>query len=1080
MSTATSRTTRPVGILHYHPHTIQIISLDSEWSRRYAHDERGCSDVLQSFRDVCLRFQRTCDAVKAKNWGSEQEQGSREMFSVMPFLPVGGHADATVILLGDGLESLHEVVSGARTTVEEVTTGFCPVMKPLYDDAIGCGGVRPGDVEVWKWASNATTREMFTDPPAVFTSARLHRTTGMRVPNTPLAMLCTFKLSALAALGFGLEMEYAMCRAMVRSLLRSLHRIHHMDRELFRQKVGLKDADLKSLRICLLDLQSQEQFGILFLTSNSSLPASLISRLSSLTFAELLADNEALAKRFWKADHVERIHQAYSTCGPHAAGPLSVEQAFSKSHVFRWTRTTTGLRDDPDHRGVSQLSKGVNGFIRSHTELLIPPGHQLAAERAFFPLKGGRELINVSRHTLGRCDRLLHNGATGPNEPQQWLPTGRFLAWHYALMDKAAVGRGKGTADHWRNIAGVNVMITVPVPISDEVGCGGSDYYCPMVANEHRSPFDHILAKLKDMLFGKPGAPAQLFNRQRLQKGMIRARLPAPIQQTIENLFDNYAIILVNPYLFEGVADMWDSFQTYYHVLTEWNDDNLTNRRDAIEHVAKFAGTMNWALEHRLYRVFPEDRVRDVDIDFRGGLSQLLAAVDTVQKCAIGILRHQVLKKGVNGRDAVGVIQFAGLVPGIELKIHRFPCDRIRRLAVMRTDVSHLHHVPSYHDFWHEAFHLVQDVVVQQGGYENWKWPKPLSLPIPLQSEEWNGIILREQRIAEIMAHLLTTLFISPLDPSVIGKHLAIQYANSVRSLCEEDCPRFVFYLEKHLELFVVEEIVTRIDASVYGPTFDMKDLLKVDWAESVFEELSEQVKRALDHLGKRAPYHHEFGERVGKSGIWSEYVREKARSFLSSVRPFLGTVVGISFDIYKSSRKKAVTDMGVEGSDLKLQAWEERVASSIAGTSDDFPLTEWLDNRHGGAEIDPAFLLCATLRGVLRCRVRHFENILQQLKPGESIHKSADPRKRQEVFKSSIYCDPLGGGAMQCTDPVLRKQRSLRYIRVIKTCEGISSILRGRRVDEIISKVMELNDRSNTDDKTKRRGKAKVPVVAK
>ena len=138
--------------------------------------------------------------------------------------------------------------------------------------------------------------------------------------------------------------------------------------------------------------------------------------------------------------------------------------------------------------------------------------------------------------------------------------------------------------------------------------------------------------------------------------------------------------------------------------------------------------------DFRLRYVYPEIPLRDRSLDFRSNLIQTVLAADGVLKCAIALLRKDLL--GLNdekhsqstsrdNRNCMGVILHLNFQPA--MKVHpqhelmteialpqnasgetsHQPTKIRTRLAVFEAGFSHLSNIPGFCEFYHEAFHLI-------------------------------------------------------------------------------------------------------------------------------------------------------------------------------------------------------------------------------------------------------------------------------------------------------------------------------------------------------------------------------------
>ena len=523
------------------------------------------------------------------------------------------------------------------------------------------------------------------------------------------------------------------------------------------------------------------------------------------------------------------------------------------AEIRGWIDATTHLRLAPGHQYRAQQATNEVACRRSTSET-SPGGADTGRNAAVF--KSIDDLVtneNFTIHQLGASDLALPHSDWQPSDRNRLVPVRDFLQRVYDLM--AVVGGGvlrkqsaeEDTKDtsgerriHGRDIVGATTFCGVPVPV-----LRGDDQE-PLLSpkfdsNKHIAMLEVVLPVLKRRLLlnETPSSPgdeqdAELKRdledwQERLTKAYLpqnhvrgeywgalspsniceQARLfglPQTLIRTLEFVYHSFTTLLANPMAFDSVLDLYDVFASFHRVITEHlpaacEDMPVDKRR--VDMIAGLIDAVHRSLGHRMYRLFPENSHRDMDIDFRGGLNALVYSADGVLKMGVGVLRHHLLKDAVNDRARVGVVTRIGFRQGISAITLRLGVESRSRLGIVETDVPHLYHIPSYVDFLHEAFHLVYEAARNPGEPGPKDNAEPIIPMLPTVPRD-SGDLYIDGRLAEVFANLLTALFVCPEEPQLLAEHMIVQYATSPNGMREYDSECVGNLIELACHLYIV------------------------------------------------------------------------------------------------------------------------------------------------------------------------------------------------------------------------------------------------------------------------------------
>ncbi len=341
--------------LEYEPYVAVLVSIDSDGpqSDSFTAIQGSIEKRLAPLRDL----EQRCTAYREDNIVDGTNPKYSHLYKVMDFLPMG-HSNTLGFVLLDDFDPVHWITSSCDTTIEEVSLGFCPDIKQLLPTL---KGKRPS------W-----TDQCFTSPKGLFES---YSSNGN--DNIPLLLFTSFKIGGLASLEHGLQSYQAIIKSILSELTRGL-RLMEANLESFTEwEVALDD--IKMMRICILDLQGQEEIGILFLCNNYTIPMTLVSMLQYLTMAQVFSQAPELEKEwtdtgkkpnFWTA-----IRKVGKIAGKERIGwdDNKWNERLDSTHVFRWTRSVVAINPSEFYENSCTHVKGHLDYL---TELRVPAGHQ--------------------------------------------------------------------------------------------------------------------------------------------------------------------------------------------------------------------------------------------------------------------------------------------------------------------------------------------------------------------------------------------------------------------------------------------------------------------------------------------------------------------------------------------------------------------------------------------------------------------------------------------------------------------------------------------------------------------------------
>jgi len=1072
--------------LAYHDYLFFLAGLDAEWTRSGVQaespvDSSGIfSKPFERFNEAAYRFRLDVEseAHRALNDGlgeaprtlPEIEHECRldaHLYSAIPWLPFG-HADAFVLMLLDDFEAAHAFTAQSNTTVEEMTLGLCPKVEGFAGKGTieeryfknPADLVDPGFVE--RFRTNADNPDRFS----VFEHS-------VQV-KSPLFFFARLKLNGSGLLAGGLLFQVAAMRAVARAVGEAIAFLRrHPPKDL---AIQAQDLEPENLSFFLVDMLGAEHIGLGCVCRNFSIPASILARVCCVSIEDVITacpgaedGPNALDRVYGGGGNLAPVFRDLARCMSRQTGTDFGADLTSlrSTHAFRWTNTTLAvapsLLSAEGRRGAQ-----VSGYIEANSTLHIAPGHQVAVEKMLRELKqsgkldkGRRTPHDLRMMQIGHGDlSFRHRGLRFASENeligiQAFCGNIGTLVHSFASATYAAGGR--------RDVVGLSTEVSVPIS-SNRLLFPGAEL------QGHLSVLDRVLPAVRDDVFpdslvngdGSQGRSAKILQMEQLRCIPKKYSLPLPLLQNIQFLFQNFATIVGNPFTFDRVIDLFGIFSAFYRTLIVYlpserraalrslyegiPDASISIAEDQAAQIGDLVAAMQRSLEQRIFRAFPEDVVRDMNVDYRGGLAQPLECADAVLKCGLEVLRDQVLKVPRDHPSIIGIVHHVGFQPGIAVTRLNIGIESSIRLGHVITDASHLFRPPAYVSLLHEAFHMIYDelrspndeVVGSEGRLDF----------LPTVPPEW----LIDERLKEIFVNLLVNLYVCREEPHLLAWHNMIQFAVSPRATSDGPTVSIIRLVEQTSRFFCCWYL---IDQANLCPAFRSGE--DVDWDEKASQWLARSNYPEI--CGKFSKFLRDYGV---ASSLYSKsrdvtgvicYAEERFQRFLEKAGPCLPILFAHSMAIFGQHRK----EMKVRLSDdvRTLVGLEGDLDQLLGPAADDGrPVSKTRIEAEIGGEVDPIIIVGRCLRAVLKARWSHFCNENgDQLRDGTGFHRgdlagsmpSAEGKARNE------YLIQPGSGELYCVSPAARRRRIRHRVQLMKSLWDISAVVKSRSLSEMI-----------------------------
>lgn len=812
--------------IEYNDYLAMMIYTDAEWTRRripydateedalkvlFRNDLELVSQCLTLKRKINDNYERICIGnaweVPKKN---EYSIGNKKEGYLAPYLfnPVSyvpfGHADSLNIVLLDDFDSIHYLTAGNITTIEEVNLLLCPRVESLFnsnESSIFCN-----------LHDTVFSTEIISDIPRVHAFQK----------NYPLMIFTKYKIGGISNLYGGIYFEEYIFKAMAKKIYSVLNSMkQYRNESAIKNILGDKDGqDLDQVKVSFLNLQGSEEIGTIIFCQNYSVGMSLVSALSSLSYGEIYkySNNEQLRNHFDK-------NHSYQDLIRLACGDKKKNEQVSGSHIFRWVNSSlavsSGAFMKPDEYPCF-------GKVESHSDVQICAGHRSAVMERLTLLPRQEEVkeksVRTHKYKTGISELALMSYSKNIERENDLIDVRKLI--NSVQKNLKEFGRCHKD-DHGRDIVDIVTSLTIPLP---SLVIQGKDFLFKDIVS-HISHLSEILICIQRHLF-YPTLHVERYEQNiierstnvndnmksgkmdlsKLKDSLVYIGLPISLRRAIEFLYQYYATILADPFHFDTVLDIYDSFLTLYEILTKSLPKKISHSNDIcdegiIEQVALFVHAIRNALQHRMARAYPETSIRDMGIDLRGGVNQLLLGANSPLLCGLDLFKKYQEKKGLKEHYQVGGITCVGFLPGARCHSLFLGTEDEAKLAFFEVDVSHIFHVGSYIDYFHEVFHLIFDD----------------HYSVHLKNKIGDNPQLKD-RLSEIFSNILCKMIVHNNKIDTYLFYTLSNFSKSPISTGVNDWDTVVRYYEMFLRVFLVVD--DRSKSGVKIPYERFKDMI--------------------------------------------------------------------------------------------------------------------------------------------------------------------------------------------------------------------------------------------------------------
>lgn len=1033
-----------------------ITGHDAEWSRSEFPTPKVdfcCERVFEEIRGICKCY---ADGITSNSQSAHPEEANHRpdayLFRPLEYLPMG-HADALAITLFDDLDPIHNLSAQCSTTVEEVAVGFAPMVQSL---------------------ANSDDKHRFAECVIDIT-----RFVGM-ASDQPLLMFSRVKLGAMGLLGGGLEFQAAVFRAVAHLAPQTLQILAELPAET-KAEFEIEDTSLDATRVCLLDLQGQEEVGILVACDNYTIAASLLSRIQCLTLAELegvqttASSHQDLVSKIVGQDWVSAARSLVQDMSDAPQLPSDLASNLKSSHALRWTRTTLAIRRQAFH---DPRAAGVKGYMDVVSVLNISVGHQQPLDDILDQTTSSGKIksTRLYRHLMGHADLLVHQSNPG-RDPERFIPTWQaFQNISNIVRDAMKVNEAGAMPRH---LGGLASLPTIPIPASEKLRPDLKPHFpilqkiLPVVrwrmvdlenAEDREEGYDIPEIRKRQ----------QVISGRKLKKGICPLTLcreprkylmPSSLVRTVQYLYQNYTTLLANPFVFDAALDQYDSFATFYDVLTKHFKDLYGYDKvsypfwqipaEVVSQVSQYVGALHRALEHRLYHAFPEETNREMDVDFRGGLNQLISGADALVKSAVGMVkRHGVKRDGdldpSTNYSQFGVVNRIDFEPEIVATSLWLGVETKARLSIIRSDVPHLCVVASYLDFVHEVGHIAfserrHPRSLPSKGSLPTKNQCPLLPLIPIRSDT-------ERLLGEIYTHMLTGLLVCRDDPESLAKHQMVNFALTTRYGADA-LTRYVSFLRYAFQTFIGTKCAEGINhylKSNSHPGDQFGDSIYAQFFGAEEAALS-AFKRFVDNYHRLCHDADQIKRNLAANEVLEQVFRHSWQTIPHSLPVLIEDVTEVFMEYCSKGVNMSVHQMGEHVNRLR-SALEKEDNQGI-------PVLFLASELASNGSSDIFHMLCSALGTALRFRMKRLD--MDKVFHVPVNHEDGKIRF-PEVHPEKGYSDYMvrtKDSSLFCCKPKLRRERLRRQICLFKTLWHTSFKLKADRFNSLIKNALSIDE---------------------
>jgi hypothetical protein len=1063
--------------ISYHGYVAMISLLDSAWSREWLPGI-GSTDFIHRYISAQDNLRKKCDEYSnkiQKNYNRYQEANRRfestlangvsaaqnesldcYLYKPLFYLPFGHHADIIAITILDDFDAFqHLTVIGDQCTVERIEMGFCPTCDSLkfvqeksaeQEESIFCD-LRDLLSKDCQKINLPTEDDKVKGTPHYFFQHPFQE-------KLPLLVYSKCKFAWLGTVGYALFFEQALLKAIARKIRNIRGKLR--EQVLNQPNWELMDLnDVDSVRCAVIDLQSEEELGLLFFCSNYSVGISFTYALRSLTLNDLFKEDERLKHALQQSREYQQIIKLKAALENNTS-PEAPEDLQGNTHVFRWTNTILAV--SPVAMFTPEKA-AFKGYIDAVSHFQVAAGHEMDTEKQVIHTTEHKQeakfnLVDVYRYQVGIAD-MAFPLTTSNAKMKEYRPP--FIQLKDAI---SIIGRnlrkfsGKQSLraeeeDHCGGVIDFTTVMHVPIPRF--LGSGIEDSYNTLL--QKVLPYLQLATCFHNKNNSqslKAGPHMGRLDLSLLEISLERCGFPVELQRTILQLYKDYAHYLKDPLIFDSILDLYDAFATLHATLTKHLPKTRSRQlirkpddwlelldKERIDDTASLVRSIHDALTHRISKMYPESPIRDLAIDFREGFYQIILAANAPLLCSLSLLRKYVIGAGLPPevpRNCVGGIANISLTPGIRASRFNLGIKRFTQLGVIEADVPHFLYPPCYTDYLHECSHLIYYSL----GVQN-------MLGLGLSSIPKRSLA---NRVEEIFADLLTYLILFAGDYKAFLYHQVFSFSELRSSLTTNEKEIITQFSNLLVEAFIVVDAVK--------PDSERKDWLNTSWHRSGARkrEVRQKFKKMLEKITPLLPDPFQSGLWDGeKSRGWRQCLRTFNRVY-PQVQVYMWAIWEHAIQVFRKYYQKELK-CNENSPDRQKEIYPIIDQAFLEGR----PLIRCLyplnsaENKNSDTDADgfnPLALGCAML-----CRyITRLENatdkevhLRRNFENGEILYSSA----KRPWFSFQVE---RGVAAMFTPVPSERSNRLKREIVILKTFWDIAANLRARRLHEIVSDV--------------------------
>lgn len=1040
-------------------------------------------DVTADFTSACCEYRKRLSencAHYAQANSIRDNQLDSYLYNPALFLAFG-KGDSIALVLVDDFDPLISITMDIESPVTTCSLAFCPDLSSLDMPTSVRGYFKPlhaildGEAPA---AVNANGRAPMYKPST-------HRFQTQQ----PLLMRSDLTFNGLASLGGGLTWQDAIANAVAIKIDEVLCEL--------RQKAQTASfdlytsADLKpgALTFTLLDPQEHAGFTLLMFANNYSVATAVLQGIRSLTIGDVAnSDVKAVV-------HASDGHAVlWDLAAPFRQEKKAPSIPFEGNHVFSRTHSTLAVSypafEDPDSVATP------SGYLRVTASLNVNPGHFPAVEARLL------EAVPQLRHsykpctlpeqafrlfTVGSSDLDLHlpsdlltfGKGTDMIRTRDFINLTRTLLETFRISHPHLLAEDK-TPEQWlrdtdeTGLTDLCSNLTIPYP---STRAGKNPFSaCPF---QHHEPLMAILMRLRMMLFydrgGTPRAntprSSARFNQQFLESRMRPLGIPKSMRRTIAYMYQDFSNCLADPFLFDGVLDLYDAFATLYEVLTDFLPRQFARcapserayffKEHLIDELSAHIDALQNAMIHRVSGREQAD-ARDMSVDFRGGLNNLVSAVDVPMKCGLGLIR--LISPSLTRRHLAGITHFS---------MHpRTVCRRPNlgkqadidpqgapRLTHVRIDVRHLFSPAEFINYLHETAHVLLDVILRDDVILSEDEPANTSLLTSdfLDGENLNNSAAMAERIEEVIVGQLTHYLVFRGDWKLFLKHYVSAYSLQPASNSGSELQAMASFCEVMIRGFLIVDPISRL-VKVHGDdprAWESHPDGQLDDEGEVVMQSAEARDRFLSIVEEFGIYFRRADQFFSAGYGYKDYCIGQFEDIYPRALPKCSSAFHIARDAYRVfASEKFPLNAGLAS--RQWAAFVEAVGDAFDSGVPLFPVSSvrrWFGFEADEEMVDDLILLCELLRKYFEfCydgsegRSFHLQrNITGENPTGEVDYSLNGSAKQWHRFQlDTAY------GKLFCADVNVRRNRVLREIVIMKSLWGISTKLRSRRLGEL------------------------------